>query len=80
MPDYEDAQETSEDQSATQVNESDQQTVTDESAGQTSDDQGASQQTTDDPKAAYENGPRDDGVYAGDTESVEVAAENVQCK
>lgn len=25
-------------------------------------------------KAAYENGPRDDGVFAGDTDSVEVAA------
>jgi hypothetical protein len=74
-----DDQQTSDDQSATQVGESDQQTsqdqVADKSAGQTTDDQGTTQQT-DDPKAAYENGPRDDGVYAGETESVEVAAED----
>src|SRR6266516_111125 len=50
MPDDQD-QQTSDDQSATQVGESDQQTsqdqVTDASAGETTDDQGASQQTTD---------------------------------
>jgi hypothetical protein len=88
MADQDDDQQTSDDQSATQTTESDQQSSQDQDTAQSGDEksQGDQGQTTaqgdqqpvdqTDAKAAYENGSRDDGVYAGETESVEVAAQD----
>src|SRR5439155_25180359 len=74
MPDDQDDQQTPDDQSTTaqttsggdETSQADQDQPTAQ-GGQQPVDQNAA-------KAAYENGPRDDGAYAGGTDSVEVAA------